>query len=280
MSREQRKAETDAEYYQKNKEKKKARALERYQKDPETKKIYAAKRRKQIDNHALLSLKRGEVEDVNLWHKYCNKIRSSAKDKKPYSEEFTDDMIWEMMNRGCVYCGDLATTIDRVNSNIDHIPDNCVGSCEPCNYSKGNGDVDSFLRKTFFRARGKYFDDEEDIWSDNNNKPRRDKAEAKAKKVGSDFSLTQDVWDSMVVRDCVYCKRNLPDGKWNGVDQIVPSGGYTIENTATCCDDCNVDKFDYSAEATKFRNDKIASRMEIGKITLSGCQKVLRNRGR
>jgi len=144
--------------------------------DPENReknRVACAKRYEDITNHALDSLRLGEIVDKTKWTYYCNRIRSHAKNKKKtYPDNFTDDMIFDMMSKGCYYCMDTATTVDRVDSRIGHIPENCVGSCWPCNSSKGNGDHDSFLRKAYYRSQKEYFDGDVNIWSENIHKPK------------------------------------------------------------------------------------------------------------
>ena len=282
-----------AEWYQRNKEQVKEYKAQLYHQNKEQKKIYNVEYRQQnkekikeskavyysdIMSSVVEMLLLRVISDDNIWHLFCNQVRSRAK-KYPYSEDFTDDMMFEILKKGCHYCGVIATTIDRTDSNLGHTLDNCVGSCWPCNNSKGNGDVDSFLRKAYFRARGEYFDDDRDIWSDNTGKPRCDKAEIRAMKKGVEFTLPHEQWNSLVLGDCKYCARIRPDGRWNGIDQVIPSGGYTIGNTVPCCDDCNNDKGVFSVEETKARNEKIACRMESKEIVLTRCLKNLRNNG-
>ena len=281
---EKKKEETKAykkEYYEKNKEEIREKGKERYQKNKD--KIKPCQREKNVErrlnikNCANEMLEMKTINDTNLWHSFCNSKRQSAK-KYPYSEDFTDDVFFEKMKDGCVYCGDTATTIDRVDSTLGHTPSNCVGCCCPCNLSKGNGDPDTFIRKAYYRARGKYVDDIEDIWSDNvKRKTRFDMAKSKSQKQQRDFTLSRDEWDDLIIGDCVYCKRALPRGKWFGVDRIIPTVGYTLENTVSCCSDCNNDKGDLTVTDMERRNNQIATRLDNDVIVLFGCEKVLRN---
>ena len=243
-------------------------------------KEYRETRREDITNHAMNSLKLGEINDQTKWKYFCNRIRSHVKSKNPYPENFTDYMIFEMMSKSCYYCMDTATTIDRVDSSIGHVPENCVGSCWPCNKSKGNGDRDSFVRKAFYRSRKEYFDDDVDIWSDNVRKPSYLDYRKKAIRQKVSFELTNEQWEILVRGDCAYCLRSLPTKKYNGVDRVIPSDGYTINNTVSCCDDCNRDKGMLSVESMEIRNDKIAERMKNEDIVISECAKNIRNTGK
>ena len=242
--------------------------------------VYNSKRNEDVNKHAYDSLKFGKIIDKHKWKYYCQRIRSSAETKKkPYSSDFTDEMIFEMLVRRCYYCQDIATTIDRVDSRMGHIPKNCVGCCLPCNKSKGNGDRDSFLRKAFYRSCGEYFDDDVNIWSDNVRRPNYTEHVKKANHQGVIFELSRDEWNMLTIGSCAYCHRDISLNKWNGVDRIVPSNGYTLENTISCCDDCNVDKGMCLIESMRTRNKKIAERMKSEDILINGCDKVLRNKG-
>ena len=243
----------------------------------EKNRIACAKRNEDIKNHALDSLRLGEIIDKTKWTYYCNRIRHNVKNTKhPYPEEFTDDMIFEMMSKGCYYCMNTATTVDRVDSGIGHVPENCVGSCWPCNKSKGNGDRDSFIRKAFYRSQKEYYDDDVDIWTDNVRKPSYLDCRKKTMRQEVLFELTKDQWDTLVKGNCAYCLRSLPSEKYNGVDRVIPSDGYTLSNVVSCCDDCNVDKGVCLAETMRIRNDKISERMKSEEIVIVNCDKVLR----
>jgi len=89
------------------------------------------------------------------------------------------------------------------------------------------------------------------------------------------FELTNEQWNTLVKGNCEYCIRSLPTKKYNGVDRVIPSDGYTIDNTVSCCDDCNRDKGMLSVESMKIRNDKIAERIISDKIVITNCDKVL-----
>lgn len=280
-----------AEWYNKNKEKRR----EQYNKNRDKIKLYSAKRyviakeeiskydykrREDIKNHAVKSLENKEIIDCKKWKLYCNRLRASAEtNNKPYSSDFTDDMIFKKMIDGCYYCQDLATTIDRINSNLYHHPTNCVGSCFGCNNSKGNSDHDTFIRKSYYRARGKYYDDDVDIWSDNLNRPNYGNYKKTSNDRGIVFDISKDYFNTMTKEDCRYCKRSLPIGKYNGVDRIIPKNGYTLDNTVPCCDDCNTSKLTDSVDQMLSRDGRIADRIENGDLILINCDKVLRNKG-
>ena len=86
-----------------------------------------------------------------------------------------------------------------------------------------------------------------------------------AKKRNIPFELSFEEFNNLVSKDCVYCgkepeiptcKRYLkskpfttdPDAKFNGIDRIDSSKGYTIDNCVPCCEMCNKMKLDHSKE--------------------------------
>ncbi|AGE55221.1 hypothetical protein PBCVMA1E_223L, partial [Paramecium bursaria Chlorella virus MA1E] len=200
-----------------------------------------SKRIQERNKNALDSITSGEIIDKKKWDYWCNEIKRCAKNNnQPYSDNFTNNVMFEMMLQGCAYCGDIATTIDRINSNIDHTLDNCVASCPGCNNSKGTSDPDTFIRKAYYRIRGEYIDDETDIWFHHKIKPRFDIYKKRANKKGVPFELTTDDWEQLIKGECAYCHR--APITWFGVDRLIPTTGYVLNNVSSCCFDCNIDK--------------------------------------
>jgi hypothetical protein len=260
-------------------------------KDPAKKKEYDAKRhekKKEIiqarttkryedhKQHACDSITIGEIIDKKKWDMWCNIIKS-GNSKHPYSDDFTSDVMFEMVVQGCFYCGDMATTIDRVDSTLDHTIENCVGCCQGCNNSKGAADVSTFIKKSYYRARGVYADDDINIWFIHKNKPTLWSYKTKANNKGVAFELTKKDFDILIKSDCKYCHRSPTT--WFGIDRVVPSQGYVLGNVVSCCCDCNTDKLDDDVDTMKSRNERIANRVDIGDIIIDKCDKVILHKG-
>ena len=244
----------------------------------EKQKEYDAKCLEDQKQNARDSILHGVIIDIRSWDKWCNKIKGgAAKNKRPYSEDFTNDVMFDMMVKGCFYCKQLATTIDRVDSKLEHTPDNCVASCHGCNISKGAADSATFIRKAYYRAREKYFDDIDDIWFVNKQKPLLYHYKRKAEKKRVPFELTKEDFDILIKGDCAYCQRSPTT--WFGVDRIIPSKGYVIGNVASCCCDCNTDKFDDDVESMCARNKRIADRVDSGELVVDNREKVFLHKG-
>ena len=231
-----------------------------------------------LKQHAINSIAAGEIIETNKWDLWCNRIKKSAKNKKhPYSKDFTNDDMFKMMIQGCFYCGELATTIDRKVSNLDHISDNCVASCYSCNNSKGAADSNTFIRKAYYRARREYVDDITDIWFVHKNKPRLNQYKLNAEKKGVAFNLTTDIWDILITGVCEYCHRSPTT--WFGIDRVKPSLGYVNDNVVSCCFDCNIDTHVSDHDTMMIRNKKIADRVDIRELVIEECEQVFLHKG-
>ncbi len=247
-------------------------------KDLVKKKEYDIKYNEEQRQHAYNSIKSGKILYKNKWDSWCNTIKNNAmRNNYPYSDDFTNDFMFEMMVRGCFYCGELATTIDRIDSKLYHIPGNCIGCCKGCNNSKGATDSATFIRKAYYRARGKYFDDMTNIWFVHTNRPSMYIYKQRANKKGVPFGLSKEDFNDLISGDCEYCKR-IPT-TWFGIDRVTPSLGYVLSNAVSCCFDCNLDKLDNDAKTMMKRNERIADRVDAGELIITECDKVILHNG-
>ena len=270
--------ENRKEYYEKNKEKLKEKQKEydakNKEQNKEKKKECTAKRREDRKQHAYDSITSNEIIDTHKWDMWCGEIKRHAKNNKYlYSDDFTNDIMFEMMFSGCFYCGDIATTIDRIDSKLDHTVENCVGCCHGCNMSKGTADPSTFIRKACYRVCGEYVDKDTDIWFVHKNKPGMWDYKSRAKKKGVLFELTKENFGTLVKGNCAYCKRSPTT--WFGIDREVPSKGYVIENVVSCCFDCNTDKFEDDVESMMARNKRIVNRVIAGELVIPKCEKAI-----
>lgn len=268
--------ENKREYYEKNKEQIKENKRKYYEQNQEQIHEKHKEYRDYKTQNAYDSITSGHIIDQQKWDMWCDQIKRRG-EKYPYSVEFTNDAMFVMMTCGCHYCGDVATTIDRLDSSLDHIPDNCVGCCYPCNISKGAADPSTFIRKSYFKARRKYVDDVTDVWFENKNKPNMAAYKYSSKKKRIPFELSEEKWNSMIVGDCEYCHRSPMT--WFGIDRVVPECGYVDDNVVTCCYDCNLDKHKHDVEMTMVRNERIAKRVDDGVLIVKDCPRVILRRG-
>lgn len=239
-------------------------------------KEYDANRIKNLKQYAYDSIITGKIINQKKWNMWCNTIKRKSI-KYPYSDDFTNDIMFDMMKQGCFYCGDIAITIDRINSNLYHTPNNCVGSCYGCNISKGVTDPSTFIKKAYYRTHGNYYDNDVDIWFVYKTKPILTSYKFNASKQGVPFELIDEDWEKLIKNDCAYCKRKPIT--WFGIDKIMPSKGYVIENVVSCCYDCNLDKFEDNIDIMMIRNERIARRMINGELDVMKYNKVILHTG-
>lgn len=269
----------DAAYYQMNKEKKKIESLRRYADNKERIKERQRNYHRDIKQHAEDSIVSGRIIDPHKWNLWCDMIKRSARNNnRQYSNEFTSDIMFDMMICGCFYCGDIATTIDRLDSNIkSHTVDNCVGCCYGCNTSKGSSDPSTFIRKAYYRVCGKYLDDDTDIWYEPTRNTCLGKYRSKAKSRGVLIDLSKEYFDTWIKKDCVYCHRS-PTTCF-GIDRIIPDVGYVVENVVTCCYDCNLDKHEDDVDTMMRRNERITNRVISEELIIGNREKTILHNG-
>jgi hypothetical protein len=164
----------------------------------------------------------------------------------------TFDEFRQIVSTPCRYCGIIQDRgfngIDRKDSNIGYIRENCVSCCTMCNYMKNtlsesafigraehiltyNGIVDGVLRPELFgdHIGARYSE-------------YKYRATIKKK---LDFTITMDEFDMIRSYDCYLCGKQTTDTHTNGVDRYDNSVGYILENCRTCCADCNYMKREF-----------------------------------
>jgi hypothetical protein len=81
--------------------------------------------------------------------KRISNIRKDAI-KAGYKWELDDLFVYEKMTGDCVYCGkpsgwpNSRNGIDRIDSSVGYVVENCVSCCRACNGAKSNQTTDDF----------------------------------------------------------------------------------------------------------------------------------------
>ena len=164
----------------------------------------------------------------------------------------TDDEIMEMTDLPCAYCG-IETIdavkrngIDRLDSSVGYILDNCVPCCHMCNMMKGQVDPMTFVERCAHISKvngGKGQLTEH--WS-NVGKKTYVKYKNQALKKGHNFELTKEEFENLRALNCKYCIRSATTDHHNGIDRVESNIGYILSNCIPCCRDCNMMKKSYS----------------------------------
>ena len=151
----------------------------------------------------------------------------------------------------CHYCGILEERgfngIDRKNSGIGYIIENCVSCCQMCNYMKGS------LSESVFIKRACHILTHQNIVSRNlypecfahHKKCSYNQYRNKAVNMGIEFSITIDDYTAITSTNCYICGKENGENNENGMDRLDNKHGYTIQNIKACCAECNCMKIDY-----------------------------------
>ncbi|AGE49816.1 hypothetical protein PBCVCan184_418R [Paramecium bursaria Chlorella virus Can18-4] len=217
-------------------------------------------RRKKVEENAIQSLYTGCILNTSLWSSWFkNKTYKNTR----FVYNLSEIDAFELLIKKCFYCGSFATTLDRLDSNLNHTKNNCVGCCEFCNNSKQAQDPKTFILQAVYRRLFICYDDDI-IWDDNTSKPRLRGYKEKALKQGKIFELSETDFDAYTINRCHYCRRFPPKGSFFGIDKMFPDDGYVIGNCITACVSCNRAKWNAAPADFTLRDERITQRYLIG----------------
>ena len=99
------------------------------------------------DLQAEIAENRWKIKSTKWERGRLNSIKSNARPRK-INLEISEEAIKELIYKKCFYCGDeFAKGIDRIDSKIPYIEENCVPCCYICNRMKNKYSIDTFLDK-------------------------------------------------------------------------------------------------------------------------------------
>ena len=188
----------------------------------------------------------------NIKIHYSN-YKRSANDK---NLEFglSSDVFDEIVKAPCYYCGIIQDKgfngIDRQNSEIGYVVDNCVSCCQMCNYMKASLSVDAFLGRVEHiltyngRIPGRLFPEMFPDYTSASYIEYKNRASKK----NLDFGLSRDEYLCLITQDCYLCGKNSNSQHLNGIDRIDNNKGYYLDNVKSCCANCNYMKKNYVLE--------------------------------
>ena len=188
----------------------------------------------------------------NIKIHYSN-YKRSANDKN-LDFGLSSDVFVEIVKAPCYYCGTIQDKgfngIDRLNSEVGYIADNCVSACSMCNYMKASLSVDAFLGRVEHiltynkRIHGRLFPE---MFPDYTSTSYIE-YKIRASKKNLDFELSQDEFDALKQEPCYLCGKTSSLQHLNGVDRLDNNNGYTMDNIKACCFGCNHLKRNYVLE--------------------------------
>lgn len=263
------------------------------QKEKQYYKAYRARKR-EADEEGFLKhnaevMKKWRESNHEYWREYCrnnlvvnlNGIRGQSK-KKGLAWDLTTEQAKEIMSRSCFYCGQMHEKgfggIDRLENHKGYTLDNVVGCCGVCNFIKHALDPLTFVQ------RCEHLSVVNNIKSGEIHPHLFPNGESigyqgyvsRAKRKGFDI-ITKDEYDSIfsLRPTCTYCKAALG----SGMDRIDNSKGYTLDNIAPCCSECNYMKG--GLETREFLDKCAMIRLDEQKIAIvSGIVREMNSRAK
>lgn len=168
--------------------------------------------------------------------------------------EITFDEYTEIVKQKCYYCGDMHERgfngIDRFDSEKGYILDNCVSCCQMCNYIKGSLHGDVFIKRIeHILSYNNLIEDKKyypELFDDTKTIVPITKYFSRAMDKDIVFELSKEQFNNLVMGDCYLCGKKTNDNHRNGIDRFYNNIGYTVENSRTCCGQCNYMKRNYS----------------------------------
>jgi hypothetical protein len=188
----------------------------------------------------------------NIKIHYSN-YKRSANDKNLNFEISTEEFD-KIIKAPCHYCGIIQERgfngVDRVNSEVGYVTDNCVSACSMCNYMKASLSENAFLGRVEHiltyngRITGRLFPEMFPDYTAASYIEYKNRASKK----NLEFILSHDEYLFMITQDCYLCGKKSNSHHLNGIDRIDNNKGYTLDNVNSCCANCNYMKKNYMLE--------------------------------
>lgn len=164
----------------------------------------------------------------------------------------TDEEVFEWFKASCHYCGiepgDSNNGIDRIDSSLGYINGNIVTCCEMCNMMKGSiSDNILIERARAILAYNGVIDDEYACtyaFPLQTCVPHNEYVIA-AERRNIAFHLTENQYYDNINKPCYLCGTETYYRSINGIDRVSSHGDYELENTRSCCSQCNYLKREY-----------------------------------
>jgi hypothetical protein len=201
------------------------------------------------DSHPEKVQEMNEKQRNNIY-KYYQVYKNSAIVKQLVFE-ITQEEYLSIVNLPCEYCGIMQEKgfngIDRLDSTIGYVRDNCVTCCAMCNYMKGSLDKDIFVQRVEHIATYNKFVDGKlypNSFLDYNS--RYSAYITSAENRGLVFKIGKAVFSILTNGSCYICGKKTTKDHQNGLDRIDNSIGYLENNVYPCCGNCNYMKKNYN----------------------------------
>jgi len=188
-------------------------------------------------------------KNENIDYSYLNYKRNAELKQKLF--ELTKEEFIILVKTNCNYCGIMQEKgfngIDRVNSLVGYISENCVSCCATCNFMKKCLDKQTFLQRIeHIMTYNKFVDGSLFPEAFRDYKPTFASYVDKCNKKDISFDITEYEFNECVKKNCYLCGKVNTITHSNGIDRINSDIGYNKTNIYTCCANCNYMKINSS----------------------------------
>ena len=160
----------------------------------------------------------------------------------------------ELVKKPCYYCGEIRERgfngIDRLNSSVGYVNDNCVSCCSMCNYMKSSLSPNVFIGRVhhILAYQGII---EGDLYPElflNTKQVNYSQYRYRAIQKNIEFLLSEEEFNKIIHDDCYICGKETKNYHINGIDRTNNNNGYVLDNCMACCSECNYMKREYDLQ--------------------------------
>lgn len=180
------------------------------------------------------------IEKNRLYRDY--KYRASVRN---IEFNLTEDEFNEIVFGECFYCGYISQDdhngIDRLRINDVYKVGECVSCCGICNLMKSCIDFNVFILICIHIAEYNKLNKKiyPEAFKNFPNKPIYKVYKLGALSRGYEFSITEEIFEETIKKDCYICGKSVDIGHYNGLDRKNNINGYIDYNYESCCSICN-----------------------------------------
>jgi len=166
--------------------------------------------------------------------------------------ELPFELYHTIVTSPCYYCGIIQEKgfngIDRPDSTKGYVSNNALSCCQMCNFMKGDDSPNTFIHHAEHILthqniiQGRRFDTKD------TRRVSFTEYKKRAEKKEREFTLTEEMFEQEIIKDCYLCGKSNTDSHYNGLDRFDSEKGYTEDNVLSCCGNCNYFKNNYLYE--------------------------------
>jgi len=202
-----------------------------------------------------------KVRNENIDYHYSNYKKSAF--TKQLVFEIDKETFITLVTSSCHYCGIVQEKgfngLDRLDSAKGYVMENCVSSCEMCNYMKKCMSPDVFVKiaqhiDSYSKKTGTFYPE---IFKDTKLvKYSLSKLSALIRDIP--FDVSKEIFDAKKQECCYLCGKENSETHQNGIDRVDSTIGYVESNMKSCCGTCNIMKSNYTLDSFLEKCSRVA----------------------